>query len=261
MDDLLLCDDEFVGFAYKEDGTIKYRERVDYKNLFVPSCDCKAYCQREWANNCFNVDQDKLGSSIVVMMESPHVDEFFDEPLNCYRNGVVYSRPAAGSTGRKFNQFITDILYNISRYTPIDLDYVPDFLTILDDGLIHPVVKMNACQFQCSLGLSPLNKRIRDQVFLSCLWDDDARLNYVSMIARVSTINPSLLIVACTKGEESNVSDWYSAHTECEIDADFVGSLRGTVQYFLNRTGVEYVCVEHPFRWFTSREVLSVHTV
>ncbi len=186
------CPDQVVGEL--NDGKFKvYKNRIDIN-----------YVIKGGVNN-------QLISPIVVILESPHKDEY--DPITLQALG-----PAMGVTGVNFKTYFDTLLNG-------------KWKNVLKKGQ-HSIVLFNAVQFQCSLGnklsgmASYKNKKKRDENFLLCL--DDVNNN--DMIKRLKAIRPTLVINLCTVGLKKN--------NLCE----HVSSLlrQGTINY-TNGT--------HPSRW------------
>jgi hypothetical protein len=106
------------------------------------------------------------GRGLLVVLESPHIAEFADEP-----------GPARGTTGSNIAKYLCEI-----APTGVSLDL--------------PVLLINAVQFQCSLGYP--TKRYRDSIF-SAVWTQGGRADFVGRLRRV--FRPQdLVLCCCTKG-------------------------------------------------------------
>ena len=107
---------------------------------------------------------------IIIVLESPHVDEFEDENAPC---------PANGTTGRFLRSFWDKIFGNAY------------------DG--YAAVLVNAVQYQCSLGIQPIDGRTRDLVFQTLL---DMEFFREDLERRISAIVASgdVILNACTMG-------------------------------------------------------------
>jgi hypothetical protein len=119
---------------------------------------------------------------IVVLLESPHIEEF-------NVSGQPYkSAPAWGKTGDRFNNQFIKVLNNnikiiLSKYSLQKQTF--------------DVYIVNAIQYQCSLGISPINQGVRNGVF-AYLWNLSVNSFCDDLIERLNFINPDLLINACT---------------------------------------------------------------
>lgn len=118
---------------------------------------------------------DKRGTEkcLILILESPHVDEFKDR---------YNPAPAMGRTGEKIAAYIKQVK---------DLDKYQE-----NYGLIL----MNAIQYQCSLG-EP-TQYFRDQIFRAAWENDDlGKKNFQDRLLKV--FNPGDVIVnCCTKGNK-----------------------------------------------------------
>lgn len=111
---------------------------------------------------------DKTG--LIVILESPHVDEFKGQPA-----------PARGSTG-------TQIAKHLRSVADLNVD---------DD---HQVILVNAVQYQCSLG-KPTHC-YRDQVF-TATWSSGGRSDFVARLKAAFQAG-DLIACCCTKGSQSD---------------------------------------------------------
>ena len=112
--------------------------------------------------------------TIVIILESPHKDEFNNQN---FPNG----NPALGKTGKMLQEHFKAILRkNISE--------LPNN---------YRVILMNSIQFQCSLGEVP--KKYRDYMWLS-LWFGTNNLFKNDFICRLNSYNPSYIFNFCTIG-------------------------------------------------------------
>ncbi len=114
-------------------------------------------------------------SALVLVLESPHADEFKDPAM---------PRAASGATGKA----IRDLLPTVVKTSGFPIS-----------GQV-PVYVMNAIRFQCSLGRS--DRTVRDCVFRSC-WErkdvsDDFKRRLLTKLIEVG--GQSVVINACTSG-------------------------------------------------------------
>ena len=133
-----------------------------------------------------NYSASKIKSSkakIVVLLESPHLEEFkvVGYPYN--------TAPAWGNTGDRFDsQFIKVLNRHIKN---IGSKY------LLKNRQAFDVYIVNAIQYQCSLGISPINPSVRNGLF-SYLWNLQPDSFYQDLIDRLNFIRPDIIINACT---------------------------------------------------------------
>lgn len=155
------------------------------------------------------VNNKNLNTPIIIVLESPHKDEF--DPITLQPIG-----PAMGKTGENFRSFFEQLLNGTSK-------------SILTNGQ-HTIILLNAVQFQCSLGkkLSGLgsykNKKMRDDNFIKCFNNENDFIN------RIKAINPVLVINLCTIGLKKN-------------------NLIGHVSNELKNANIKYTVGSHPSRW------------
>ena len=105
---------------------------------------------------------------VILVMESPHTQEFDGEP-----------GPAKGSTGDQIRRHIAEILRELSPSPPSEL------------------ILVNAIQYQCSLGVD--TEVHRDEVFRR-FWEKGGRRDFEERLTQV--YNPGdLLLNCCTDGK------------------------------------------------------------
>lgn len=110
---------------------------------------------------------------VLMVLESPHIDEFTDEP-----------GPAKGLTGEMIRQHLTECL-NIPG---------------LED---YGLVLVNAIQHQCSLGSNTIV--YRDRIFRA-VWSSSGKEDFQSRIAELYQ-SGDIVVNCCTKGND------YEIHT------------------------------------------------
>lgn len=120
-------------------------------------------------------------NSIVIILESPHkneyeLDQLWDKP-----------NPAMGTTGTKLGNNIGDLIKAVSKTYPQ-----------INRGK-YQIVLMNSIQYQCSLGVTPLDVTVRDFVF-SQIWKliDEIRESFVT---RLKSYKPKFIFNLCTMGK------------------------------------------------------------
>ena len=125
-----------------------------------------------------NKEINKLGNveTIVVILESPHIKEFFEEP-----NG-----PANGSSGTNLQKYFWNVLEQIFKEH--------ENLRILQ----YRIILMNSIQYQCSLGVD--TKRFRDHVWLKLWYDCNLKEDFSE---RLKEYHPKIILNLCTQGNHS----------------------------------------------------------
>ena len=138
-----------------------------------------------------NIDADehktpKSVSRVILLLESPHIKEFISEGS---------PKPACGYTGSRIRNCWSSVFGDAY------------------DG--HELVIMNAIQYQCSLGFSPLQKELRDQVFLSMFKGDVVK----DLIDRIQSYKRSgdVLFSALTVGVKESVVKVVSKYIDAEV--------------------------------------------
>lgn len=123
---------------------------------------------------------------IAILLESPHKDEYIS------KNKLLTS-PAMGNSGTIFNN-------NCIKVFNDNLDTLCAALGITQNSNIkktYTITFVNAIQYQCSLGYSPINRNIRDYVF-SSLWNRNPNSFQDDLIERLNILKPRLIINSCT---------------------------------------------------------------
>ena len=126
------CPDEFIGFINKDKVKDKYVyfQREDYERQIVFPEKLFSYC-------CKN--EIEFDDVIVIILESPHIDEFFGFSIHVFGENIpCYSRPANGTTGQNLRKYLSDV---ISSEIKLDKD-------------LYPVILLNAINYQCSCGVN-----------------------------------------------------------------------------------------------------------
>lgn len=128
---------------------------------------------------------------LLCIIESPHRDEF------SIRGPVNLGYAAMGKTGRLFDRsFYNKLSQNHGNIATGTYD----------------VVLLNSVQFQCSDGLRPLNKTVRDENW-NCMINDNQV--YDDLLLRIESLNPQYIINLCTKG---NINLQLILHTKLLTD-------------------------------------------
>lgn len=147
---------------------------------------------RKWKTK-FNVDYlsnrtavcrgKAIKSPIVVILESPHVDEFD-------ASGTPKG-PAQGKTGNRFDKYFEQLINSSSVSNVIGTES-------------HAVVLVNSVQYQCSLGKQPLKGKNRsdcDKNWKSCF---NAGGN-TDLVNRLNALKPVAVINLCTASLKKDV--------------------------------------------------------
>lgn len=166
----ILCPDQVVA-------------QLQYTNNGV--FDMKKYCEtkheRGWITFKRKPIKELLDNKkyIVIVLESPHIDEFKDE---CALG------PAYGKTGE-----------NINIYLPHILKIAHDKSVLKLEVGIYDVILVNAIQYQCSMGIK--TKIYRDKVFQECWGQEETRTNFYERMKKISLAKEVVIINCCTKGD------------------------------------------------------------
>ena len=172
------CSDQLVGYINFNGTTF------EYQGGDVFSLTRKIHVgQRRNDVNYSTLPTISKNKAIVVLLESPHVDEFQ------VVQQTYLTAPAWGSTGNRFN---TQFIKVLNRHIALINSQFP--LRAKEDFDVYII---NAIQYQCSLGIRPINKTRRDYVF-SQLWNQFPDSFEQDLIDRLNFVNPDLIINACT---------------------------------------------------------------
>ena len=115
---------------------------------------------------------DKVNDRIVIILESPHKDEYSKQII----------APAMGTTGENINKYLLDIL-NKKIGNP------------QGDKKEYDVILMNAIQYQTSLGID--TEYFRDRVWLT-LWNKGVARD--EFIEKLKGYKPDIIFNFCTNG-------------------------------------------------------------
>ncbi|MDE6408482.1 MAG: hypothetical protein K2K48_05805 [Anaeroplasmataceae bacterium] len=151
------CPDQIVGQLSNGVFTSSNRENIDYSIK----------------NNNYTI-QNKLTNPIVIILESPHKNEY--DPITRSALG-----PAMGKTGENFKKYFASLIVKSKIYQSI--------------ATLHcDIVLVNAIQYQCSLGMSlnnTTNAKSRDDNFNTCFDNNNTNdlKDRLIAIAPIATIN------------------------------------------------------------------------
>ena len=205
----VLCEDQYFGVVEIKKGTTSFCKWVippvflysekdeDKKSLIKTRKD-----NEEEIKN--HITQHAL-KTIVIVLESPHINEFFKDNNEWQSIG-----PACGKTGQNLHKWLPEVLLN---YFPCkigtkDTHYKADHYSCKDIEAGEYAIKLvNAIQYQCSLGneTTPSKKSkeqeqyYRDDMFVE-LWENNTEVSE-SFIERVKESSPGIIINCCTKGD------------------------------------------------------------
>ena len=201
-----LCPDEVIGFIENSNNIQwNFHRRDDYKNTFVFANDF----------NIFYKNLKNVGQPIVFVLESPHKSEFFAKGINTFaHNRKTFARPSNGYTKRIFDKYVDEVLSNLA--IPLNNE-------------IHPVIIINACKFQCSLGKK--TSLYRSRVFKKFFEGSVLKCNKEDFNNRLKEIAPWYVISACTKGDNPRYI------------------LRAAVDSAIQSNGFTYEKAYHPSSW------------
>ena len=182
-DDLHVVD--FFGVNNRVPDVSRYRIGSDRKP--VHHCDISELHQLQ------QLQQLRRNGSIVLLLESPHKDEYQLGNINCP------IAPANGTTGENIHRCLSAVLSDIRAK---HIEVRPSESELLLPG--RHVIISNPIQFQMSLhaihGRSVRDRpwnTLRDNVWKT-LWNDQDEHVKQCFLGRLNTYNPRLIINACT---------------------------------------------------------------
>ena len=155
---------------------------IRHDRYLMPDCDF---------SECTRQQELQENGSIVLLLESPHKDE--------YKNGDIArpKKPACGSTGDNIDRCLGTVLSEIS----IEADHIVPG---------RHVIISNPIQFQTSLyaiheqRLAGTWKTLRNNVWWTLWNESEGQIKQCFQERLVDTYNPSLIINACTGKKTTN---------------------------------------------------------
>lgn len=169
------------------------------------------------------IKEEKL-KTIVIVLESPHTDEFLEE------DGWKSVGPACGSTGKNLKEWFPAVLLNyVPSFVDKENNFKAKYNSLKDIESGEYVIKLiNAIQYQCSLGEG--TKTYRDQVFRG-VWEEESTKECFRK--RLQGADPYVIINCCTKGNGNDKVE---------------NELRRLVQVEINKANIECLLLRaaHP---------------
>lgn len=131
-------------------------------------------------------------SSIVLLLESPHKDEY-------QKNKFIPLAPAQGATGRAIEKFKDK---NSSK----NIKYLTLEELLIKSNIVEkaPILLVNPVQYQASLGsfTKKLNKNLRNNLWKSLF--NELKNDFIS---RLNLYKPSLIINGCTNDLKDEINN------------------------------------------------------
>lgn len=188
------------------------------QNYKSQKCDDQAFgVISNFANNSFDrrsvAELQDGGRKLIMILESPHKDEFPEEEAPI---------PANGTTGENIKRYLLEV-EGLSEYADSKL------------------IVMNAIQYQCSLGCD--TKRYRDEIFRAC-WNRGGKEDFISRL-REAYRNNDVILNCCTKGdsEGDDLRDMVClALRESFPDATILGRTHPSSWHRRENRNFTYVC-------------------
>ena len=160
---------------------------------------------------------------IIILMESPHKDEFTSN----IPNGVAF-----GKTGKNIASKLEDILIEISHRKTIQLTTYYDLYLV------------NAVPFQCSCGFS--TSYFRDLMFVG-LWFNGANEYFISRLTVLNLRTNDIVINACTHGGHSEFKNTFEK--EKNFNEQYLRD-------FFQNNSITYK-VKYGLRWLVCKAILK----
>lgn len=167
------------------------------------------YASRLANRDSLSCNRNQHYKTIVIILESPHANEYKN---SCFIN------PALWTTGEKLQNYFEKLIKKLD----------------LNSGQ-YRIILMESIQYQCSLGIQPLDENIRDLVF-SEIWNlKEIKEDFSN---RLFSYHPDIILNLCTKGKNKKELR--------ELVQDFINSLYKNKKVKLYRGG-------HPSGWHSPR--------
>lgn len=169
------------------------------------------FISKEKRNDCnLELLVDNNYRTFVIILESPHINEFEKNRKKNNPDDNYGNHPAMGKTGININRFFLDY---INKFIPTINKCNKSISDSKNDILPgkYCLYLINAIRFQCSLGQE--KKRLKNKVFRKCFEDVDEKEFFKNYLAN---IKPSVVLNACTSNfknliwktiDELNVDD------------------------------------------------------
>lgn len=180
------CKDQFAASIIVKDGKlplVEFDKKVKVKNSENKKNGVSCYFDRISVENCA---PDNTENIIIVVLESPHKDEYYEVNKKKVDNG-----PAYGKTGDNFNKYFPLLLRNA----------IIDKKILLKSGH-YKILFMNAIQYQCSLG--DITPKYRDEFFLKCWEKDKCKEDFKERLKQYISLGKECIVInCCTKGKKN----------------------------------------------------------
>lgn len=187
-----MCNFDFIDYVKNIDDRIN-KKCQDITVGRITNGNVEDWIKKEDRKNHENdINIDQNSKKIVIILESPHVKEYWD------RGKKDDPTPAIGNTGINLSKKLKDLIKNVIKHEGNNSN--------LSSNQFH-IILMNSIQYQCSLGID--TKYLRDKVFRK-LWDDSETkickgdLNTKeSFYCRLENYAPDYIFNFCTKGNKT----------------------------------------------------------
>jgi hypothetical protein len=170
-------------------------------------------------------DQILPGRRAIIVLESPHIDEFQHAETSWIPIG-----PANGNTGARIRKYIQEILAELGVKG------------------ITSFVLVNAVQYQCSLAISPIKRSLTDEIFSAC-WRNGGDVDFRNRIRNYYKPG-DFLVNACT-GRKNQKFPLKMLIEEALID-EFRSELGTPLNFDWGRPrrAISHLGIRHPSTWW-----------
>ena len=211
----ILSEDQYIGIVKIEKSSPSFVEWILPPSYLKEKSNVEE--KYDLKKQRFKTDQqiirkivDESIKTIVIVLESPHTDEFL---MNGKNESIGV---AVGKTGENLFNWLPEVLLN---YVPCVVDKKTAKAKYysaknIESGT-YAIKIVNAIQYQCSLGAA--TEKYRDCVF-SKMWElQKVKENFID---RLKQSNPDIIINCCTKGyyEKGEEEEELRIKVQKEID-------------------------------------------
>lgn len=224
------CPNEIIGVIESNNGQFKkFIEHSKYDKKLIDNRDDFIDIYPQY----------KKYKKIVLILESPHVDEF-----NCARK--IKSRPAKGKTGKKIRNLLHKKLNSILNKNNKKYNYI--------------VYLVNSIPYQCSLGVK--TECYRDYIWLKMWSDKSVRSQLISALIK---IEPDIIVNCCTKGKHMkfDVNNGYITFKKGseEITPKFLEDIGYSISENSNNNNEITVTVDQDIIWKGDKNELNLNSL
>lgn len=128
---------------------------------------------------------------ILLILESPHINEYKDPNNPCAANGT---------TGKNIGKYLCNIFNNIGVNKKICKNNSSTLIKFLNKNQLHiiNILVVNSVQYQCSLGIEPICHIIKEENWMDEWFSN--RNDFISRLGKIYSKNSCFIINLCTSG-------------------------------------------------------------